>query len=462
MNITPELSKALPHDGLAERAILGAMLIDNGYANEVFSAINSDDFYRDSHKKIAGAVCKLIDEGKAADTITVAGQLEKENELKFVGGYDYLNSLLDGIPANINIEEYVNIVRERAALRRLILTSMGVIREGVEPKADTKDILTKLQEDLIGIADAEIQRGFHPSRKIVPETIELIENIQKHGDSGGIKTEFYELDNLTGGFQKSDFIVIAARPSMGKTALGLNMAAKMAVKFGKSVGFFSIEMARQQIMMRLLATEANVSMSALRTGKPHLNQQEWNNIRLAAENLKNAKLHIDDSATLSIIEMKTRARRLKRERGLDIVFVDYLQLMKVTGENLRRSDSRAQEVAIISASLKELAKEMQIPVVAMAQLNRAPEHRGGTKEGGPRYQLSDLKESGAIEQDADVVMFLHREEQVNQDTEKKGEADLFVAKQRNGPTGKVVLAFMAKYTKFGNLEHREYDEEGYM
>lgn len=458
MNFTPELNKALPHDGLAERALLGAMLIDNKYTSEVFSAINSDDFFRESHQKIAAAINRIVDGGKAADTITVADSLEKENELKFVGGYEYLNSLLDGIPANINIEEYIDIVKDKAALRKLILTSMGVIKSGVEPKADTKDILTKLQEDLIQIADIEIQGGFHSSKKVVPETLDLIESIQKHGDSGGIKSDFYELDSMTGGFQKSDLIVIAARPSMGKTALGLNMAAKMAVKFEKSVGFFSIEMARQQIMMRLLATEANVSMSALRTGRPHLNQQEWSNLRLAAENLAKAKIYLDDSASLSIIEMKTRARRLIRERSLDIVFVDYLQLMKVTGENLRRSDSRAQEVAIISASLKELAKELQIPVVALAQLNRAPEQRG-SKRDGPKYQLSDLKESGAIEQDADVIIFLHREEQIDRDTEKKGEADLIVAKQRNGPTGKITLAFIDKYTKFGNLEHREYEDD---
>lgn len=458
MNFTPELNKALPHDGLAERALLGAMLIDNKYTSEVFSALNSDDFFRESHQKIAAAISRVVDGGKAADTITVADSLEKEKELKFVGGYEYLNSLLDGIPANINIEEYIDIVKDKAALRRLILTSMGVIKSGVEPKADTKDILTKLQEDLIQIADIEIQGGFHSSQRVVPETLDLIESIQKHGDSGGVKSDFYELDSLTGGFQKSDLIVIAARPSMGKTALGLNMAAKMAVKFEKSVGFFSIEMARQQIMMRLLATEANVNMSALRTGRPHLNQQEWSNLRLAAENLSKAKIYLDDSASLSIIEMKTRARRLMREKGLDIVFVDYLQLMKVTGENLRRSDSRAQEVAIISASLKELAKELNIPVVALAQLNRAPEQRG-SKRDGQKYQLSDLKESGAIEQDADVIIFLHREEQIDRDTEKKGEADLIVAKQRNGPTGKITLAYIDKYTKFGNLEHREYEDD---
>jgi len=328
---------------------------------------------------------------------------------------------------------------------------MGVIKSGSEPKAETQEILTRLQEDIIKIADIEIRAGFAPSSEIVHETMDKIEGIQKHGDSGGVKTDFYELDNTTGGFQQGDFIVIAARPSMGKTALALNIAANMAIKAEKSVGFFSIEMARHQIMMRLLATRAGIDMSALTTGRKRLTKQEWQTLEMAASDLGKAKLYIDDSASLSIIEMKTRARRLWREKGLDIVFVDYLQLIKVTGEQLRRSDSRAQEVAIISASLKELAKELQIPVVGLAQLNRAPEQRGSRKE-GIKYQLSDLKESGAIEQDADVVMFLHREEQVDRETERKGEADLIVAKQRNGPTGKILLAFQDKYTKFTNME----------
>lgn len=334
---------------------------------------------------------------------------------------------------------------------------MGVIKSGTEPKADTKDILTRLQEDLIRIADTEIGGGFSPSSQIVSETLEKIEGIQKHGDSGGAKTDLYELDNMTGGFQKGDLVIIAARPSMGKTALALNIAATMAIKFGKAVGFFSIEMARHQIMMRLLSTRAGIDMSALTTGRKRLNKQEWQTMEMAANDLGKSNFYIDDSASLSIIEMKTRARRLWREKGLDVIFVDYLQLIKVTGEQSRRTDSRAQEVAIISASLKELAKELEIPVVALAQLNRSPEQRGGRKE-GIKYQLSDLKESGAIEQDADVIMFLHREEQVDRESERKGEADLIVAKQRNGPTGKIVLAFQDKYTKFANMEFgdREY------
>ena len=281
--------------------------------------------------------------------------------------------------------------------------------------------------------------------------MERIEAIQKHGESGGLKTGYYELDSMTGGLQKSDLIVVAARPSMGKTAIALNIAANIALKEQKSVGFFSIEMSKHQIMMRLLSTRAEIDMSALMTGKKHLNQQEWHALEMAAGELGKAKIYIDDSASLSIIEMKTRARRLWKEKNLDVIFVDYLQLIKVSGDQLRRNDSRAQEVAIISSSLKELAKELDVPVVAVAQLNRAPEQRGGNREGGPRYQLSDLKESGSIEQDADVIMFLHREEQIDRDTERKGEADLILAKQRNGPTGRITLAYQDKYTKFANM-----------
>ncbi len=455
-NLNSDLDKALPNDEFAERAILGAMLIDNNYANEVFSQISSEDFYREAHKLISTAIDFLVNNGGVADIVTVSGHLKKKNEIKFVGGYEYINSLIDGIPANLIIGEYVKIVKDRASLRKVILTSMGVIKKGVEANADTESLLNELQEDIIKISEDRVKAGFHASSVVVPETMQLIENIQKHGDSGGLRTSYDELDTMTGGFQKGDLVVIAARPSMGKTALALNIAENIA-RSGHAVGFFSIEMSKTQIMMRLLAVKSRISMSAIRSGKPHFTQKEWNAIELAAGELEAAKLYIDDSATLSIVEMKTRARRLKNERGLDVIFVDYLQLIKVTGDMLRRSDSRAQEVAVISASLKEIAKELEIPVVALAQLNRSPEQRGPRKEGGPKYQLSDLKESGAIEQDADVIIFLHREEQNDKDTERKGEADVIVAKQRNGPTGKIVLAYQDKYTKFSNLERMDTD-----
>ncbi len=453
MNNPSDPSK-LPGSDHAEKAVLGAMLIDNRYIDIVFNEINSDDFYRASNKTIAAAIYNVYESGSKADTLTVGEHLGKD-ELKFVGGYAYLNSLTDGIPENFEIQDYVDIVKDRSVLRKIISTSSEVISSGLEPKADVRSILAKLQDDIIKIAGAEIDDGFKSSEKIVPDTIKKIRDIQKHGDSGGLKSGFYELDDMTGGFQSSDLIIIAARPSMGKTALGLNIASNIAIKGNKSVGFFSIEMSKLQIMLRMLATEAEVNMSALIRGKYNLTNQEWKKLELAAEALSKSKIYIDDSATLSILEMKTRARRLKRESGLDIIFVDYLQLMKVTGENLRRNDSRAQEVAIISASLKELAKELQVPVVAMAQLNRSPEQRGSRRDGGIKYQLSDLKESGAIEQDADVIMFLHRDEQNEKETDRKGIADLIIAKQRNGPTGKIELAFQDKYTKFNNYDSSE-------
>ncbi len=453
MSPASEIKKALPSDEFAERAILGAMLINNKYANEVFSEIHSEDFYRNSHQKIAAAIDFLINKGEAADIVTIAGYLDKKGELKYAGGFEYINSLIDGIPESLNIAEYVKSVKDRSVLRQIVKTSMGIAKKGVEEAVDSESILEELQGDILKISGNSTKGGFHPATEVVPDTMARIESIQKEGDGGGIPTGFYELDDMTAGFHSGELIVLAARPSMGKTAMGLNIASNMAVKSKVSVGFFSIEMTRAQIMMRLLALRAEVNMKSLMTGKPRFNQQEWRQLELAAGEFEKSKIYIDDSPTLSVVEMKTRARRLKNEKGLDIIFVDYLQLMKVTGDSGRKVDSRSQEVAIISSSLKELAKELEIPVVALAQLNRSPEQRGGGKDGGgPKYQLSDLKESGAIEQDADLIMFLHREEQVNKETERLGEADLIIAKQRNGPTGKILMAYLSKYTKFANLD----------
>ncbi len=450
-----EINQVLPHDEIAEKALLGAMLIDNHYVNQVFAELGSDDFFRDSHTLIAQAILQLANSGSAVDIITISSFLEKKKKLQFVGGHAFITALVDDIPENLDIKEYIKIVKDRSTLRKIILTSRGIMQKGVDPAADTISLLNEMQEDIIKISEDRVKKGFVATAEMVPETMELIERIQGGGESQGLKTGLYDLDDITSGFQNGDLIVFAARPSMGKTALALNIAVHMAVKEEKSVAFYSIEMSRLQVLMRMLAVHAKVSMSSIRTGKPHLTHKEWSDLELAASELQKARLYVDDSASLSIVEMKARARKLKAEKNLDIVFVDYLQLMKVTGENLRRSDTRAQEVAVITAALKELAKELQIPVVAMAQLNRAPETRGGKKEKGPKYQLSDLKESGSIEQDADVVIFIHRDDQFDKDSERKGEADLIIAKQRNGPTGKIVLAFIDKYTKFANLEFRE-------
>lgn len=452
-----ETERPLPHNDLAEKAVLGAMLVNNRYVNEVFSQLESSDFYRRSHLLIASAILKITNDGRPADIITVADQLQKSNEINQAGGYAYVAALADEIPENLDIVEYINIIKDHSALRKLITSSRSIIEESLDFKADADTILAQVQESIIKIAEARDKRGFVPTGKLMPEAMRVIENIQKHGESGGLKSGFYELDDIISGFQPGEFSVIAARPSMGKTALALNIVLNMALKQEKTVGFFSIEMSREQIMMRLLATRSKISMSSIRTGKPLLSRKEWHDLELASSEIERAKIFIDDSPSLSIVEMKTRARRLKIEHSLDIVFVDYLQLMKVGESQVRKNDSRAQEVAIISSSLKELAKELGIPVLALAQLNRSPETRG-RGEKGAKYQLSDLKESGAIEQDADLIVFLHREEQNDKDTERKGEADLIVAKQRNGPTGRAVLAYIDKFTKFANLEIREREE----
>jgi replicative DNA helicase len=453
--MAPEINSVLPHDEIAEKALLGAMLIDNRYVNQVFSDISSEDFFRDSHILIAQGILHLINANSAADIITISSFLEKQKKLQFVGGHAFVTSLVDDIPENLDIQEYIKIVKDRSTLRKIILTSRLISQKGTEPAADTGSLLNEMQEGIIKISENRDKKGFISTADMIPDAMELIEKIQKKGESQGLKTGYYELDDITSGFQNGDLIVFAARPSMGKTALALNIAVNMAIKEEKSVAFYSIEMSRIQVLMRMMAIHAKVSMSSIRTGKPNLTKKEWHDLELAASELQKARLFVDDSASLSIVEMKARARKLKVERNLDIVFIDYLQLIKVTGENLRRSDTRAQEVTVITASLKELAKELQIPVVAMAQLNRSPETRGGKREKGPKYQLSDLKESGSIEQDADVVIFIHRDDQFDKDSERKGEADLIVAKQRNGPTGKIVLAFLDKFTKFANMEFRE-------
>lgn len=453
-----ELKKSLPYDEFAERAVLGAMLIDNKYANEVFSEIEPSDFYRNSNQVIAAAINNLVNDGTTADIITVSGHLDRKNDLKIAGGHEYITTLIDGVPDSIDISVYIKTILDLSVLRQLVLASANVVKKGVEEGVDSKSLLSDLQDNLIKISNYQDKEGFHSAEDIVPITVDQIENIQKHGNSNGIVTGFTEVDRMTGGFQKGDLVVIAARPSMGKTALALNILANMGIKSEKSIGFFSIEMNELQIMMRLLALRANINLGQLMRGKKKLTGPEWQQLNMAASEFRNSKIYIDDSAVLSIIEMKTRARRLQRERGLDAVFVDYLQLVKVTGDNLRRSDSKAQEVAIISSSLKAMAKELNIPVIALAQLNRSPEQRGGSQDGVPKYQLSDLKESGAIEQDADVIMFIHREEQYNKETDRTGEADLIIAKQRNGPTGNIKLAYISEFTKFANLEYSDYSD----
>ncbi len=446
-------NKLLPYDNHIEKALLGAMLLDNSLINKVFSQIDSQDFYVSGHQILAKLIWEYSDKSLSVDPVKVISVLEERKQLNFVGGLDYINSLMDGIPTNINVEEYTEILRDKASLRKVLQSFYKTIDDGNrEGFNNAGEIIDSLQETLIRQSDLRQKVGFVSGENLFPETLDYIEKIQKHGDIDGIKSDFIELDDKTSGFHKSDLIVLAARPSMGKTALGLNMALNMALNSKKKIGFFSIEMNKLQIAMRLIAIRAEIDLKVLFSGKPKLKSPERERLNEAINELQNAEIYIDDSPSLSVVEMKTKARRLQQEKGLDIVFIDYLQLLKVGfGNRNVKFDSRANEVAFISSSLKEMAKELNIPVVALAQLNRAPESRGNRRSESPKYQLSDLKESGAIEQDADLIIFIHREEQQNHDTERKGEADLIIAKQRNGPTGRIVLAYLSQYTKFANM-----------
>jgi replicative DNA helicase len=454
-----ELIDSLPHDDFSEKAVLGILLLDNSYFNEVLKNIQPDDFFSEAHRSIASAVTHLLNKNQAADTITVSEYLKANQKLKIAGGYEYIESLVDSVPKNINIKYYIDSIKEKSTLRKIIATSAKTIQDTREPQAQTTDILSRLQERLINIAESGIVTDLKPTNETVPQTLNRIKSFQKQGKQLGIISSFYDLDKLVGGFQKSDLIIIAARPSMGKTALALNFALNIALGKDKKVAFFSIESTAYQIISRLLSLRSNIDLKTLITGYRKLSSKEWNKLELAASEIAKTSFYIDDSSALSIIDLKTRARRIHKEKGLDILFVDYLQLIRVSDMNRGLYDSRAREVALISASLKEIAKELDVPVVALAQLNRAPELRSGrsrTRESAtdtiPFYQLSDLKESGAIEQDADIIMFLHREEQVNQDTGRTGEADIIISKNRNGPTGRIKLAFIDRYTKFANFE----------
>ncbi len=446
----------LPHDEISERAVLGAILLnpDRELLAKLFETLRSDDFFLPQNRLIFNAIEELYNKQSGIDSSTVGAFLQDKRRLKSAGGLAYISELIDQVPEKINFEDYVNNVKQKSLLRNIINVARDALEKSKADFADPDSVLNEIEKEILQIKNRSDQGGFIELAKFIPEALRYVNLIQKEGLTAGIKTGFTELDALTAGFHRGELIIIAARPSMGKTAIGLNIAYHQAIKEGKRIAFFSIEMPRIQIVLRLLSMATRISMHALRTGRPHLSAQEWAKLEQEAVRLQKSAFYIDDSASLTILDLKNRARQLN---SVDIIFVDYLQLIKVGRDTSRKIDSRSSEVGAISAGLKELAKELNIPVVALTQLNRAPEWRKGKKE--TKYMLSDLRESGNIEQDADVVIFLHREEQIDPDTEKKGIAELIIAKQRNGPTGRVQLAFENRFTRFSNLEVRIADEE---
>jgi len=445
------LKKTPPHNIEAEKAVLGGILVSNEKLNVVLSIIVPEDFYKDAHRRILEKIIRLVDTGRPVDLLTLTEELQKSRELEGSGGASYLSSLMDGIPKSLNIEYHARIIKEKALLRRLIVSSARIIKSSYDQKEEADQLLDEAQAAIIDVAEQRIKPGFVRVGDLTTESLDVIDILRNRKEAvTGIPTGFRDLDSLTSGFHPSEFVVIAARPSMGKTALCLNISQHVALKTDYGVGFFSLEMSKEQVVLRLLCSEAQLDLKKARTG--FIGEREFERLKLAAEALAPANVFVDETPALTVMEMKAKARRLKMEQSLDIVFVDYMQLMRPGV----RMENRTQEISFISRSLKELAKELRIPVVGISQLSRAPE-KGRSK---PIPMLSDLRESGAIEQDADVVIFIYRPEFYNPEDETlRGIAEVNIAKQRNGPIGKLQMVFLKEYARFADMKHAFSGEE---
>ncbi len=444
------LDRGLPASADAERAILGAILLDNSSYPQAAEHLQADDFSLDSHRRIYLRMMELAENGRAIDFVTLTEQLGQHKEIESVGGVAYVTSLTDGLPRVKNIEQYVKIVKDKALLRGLIHAASAAVQQAYEQDAPAEEIIDAAESAIFKVAEQRIGQGFLGITEIVKQSFGSIDKLYEQGQRiTGLETHFEDFDGLTSGLQKSDLVIIAARPSMGKTAFAINIAENAAVMDHKVVGVFSLEMSRESLLLRLLCSQARVDSHKLRTG--FLGRDDYNKLVSGLAALVEAPIFIDDTPGISMSEMRAKCRRLQQAQGrLDLIIVDYLQLVAGTpaGGGGKRYENRTQEVSAISRGLKGLAKEMRCPVMALSQLSRAPEARTGNN----RPQLSDLRESGAIEQDADVVGFIFREEVYKpDDPDLEGKAELIIAKQRNGPTGIVRMAFIKRSTRFENL-----------
>jgi len=436
----PFFEKGLPSNLEAERSILGAILLDNAVCNQAIELLRRDDFFLESHRRIFDKMIALSERLMPIDLITLGDELRRAGEFEQIGGATYIASLIDGVPRTDTIEPYAKLVKSKSMLRKLISASNQIIALAFEEEDETDLIIDKAEQMIFQIAEDRARQGFQYVGDVAHRRLEQIEQMAGRPEMiTGVPTGFTDFDRMTSGLQRQELIVIAARPSMGKTALALNMA-QYASKNANVVGIFSLEMSAEQLVSRLLCSEARVDAHRLRTG--YLNREEWARLADALRRLCETKVYIDDTPGVGVLEMRAKSRRLKAEHGLDLLVIDYLQLMAGRG----RIESRQQEVSQISRDLKVLAKELDVPVVALSQLSRAPETRSEHKP-----QLSDLRESGAIEQDSDVVCFIYREELYNPTDENQGTAELIIGKQRNGPTGSVPLAFLKEFTRFENM-----------
>jgi replicative DNA helicase len=439
-----------PQNIEAEQAVLGSVLLEQEALTVTSEILIPDDFYRTSHQKIYQAILTLSDKGEPVDLVTVTAELADQNLLDEVGGVSYLAELANSVPTAANVEFYARIIEEKSVLRRLIRTATTIASEGYEREDDVEGLLSDAEKKILEVAQQKNTKAFQNIKDVLVVTYDKIETLHhRKGDITGIPTGFTELDKMTAGFQRNDLIIVAARPSVGKTAFSLNIAQNVATKTDENVAIFSLEMGADQLVMRMLCAEGNINAQRLRTGD--LTPEDWGKLTMAMGSLSNAGIYIDDTPGIRVGEIRAKCRRLKQESGLGMILIDYLQLIQGNGKG---GENRQQEVSEISRSLKALARELQVPVIALSQLSRGVESRQDK-----RPMMSDIRESGSIEQDADIVAFLYRDDYYDKETEKKDIIEIIIAKQRNGPVGTVELAFVKEFNKFVNLERR-FDEPG--
>jgi replicative DNA helicase len=437
--------RTLPHNLEAERSVLGAILLHNDAFNLAAEVIDAGDFFREAHRRIFNKMVALTERGDAIDLVTLKEELGRSGDLEEVGGPAYITALVDGVPRSTNVEHYARIIKEKATLRSLIFSANKILATAYEAEEDADAILDQAEHAIFAIADRKIRDGFVSLRELAQGSLDTIERLHARKELiTGVPTGFTDLDEMTSGLQPSDLVIIAARPSMGKTSLVLNIAQHVGTKTDMTVGIFSLEMSKEQLFLRMLTGEARIDAHRLRGG--FLGERDWGKLSRAIGALSESKIFIDDAPAIGVLEMRAKCRRLASEHKLNLVVIDYIQLMQGRG----RFENRTLELASISRALKGLAKELRVPVVVLSQLSRAPESRSDH-----RPQLSDLRESGALEQDADVVVFIYRADmygdKTQPPTDAQGVAEIIVAKQRNGPTGIVRLAFIREFTRFENL-----------
>ncbi|MER2236690.1 MAG: replicative DNA helicase [Psychrobacillus sp.] len=439
----PLLDRVPPHNQEAEQSVLGAIFLEPQALITAAEIVMPEDFYRVAHQKIFQTMLRLSDQGKAIDVVTVTEELSSKKELEDVGGISYISEIANAVPTAANIGHYAKIVEEKSILRRLIRVATTIVEDGFTREDEVEALLSEAERKMMEVANRKNAGDFKHIKDVLVETYDNIEKLHtRKGDVTGIPTGFRDLDRITAGFQRNDLIIVAARPSVGKTAFALNVAQNVATKTDENVAIFSLEMGAEQLVMRMLCAEGNIDAQVLRTGA--LTTEDWRKLTMAMGSLSNAGIYIDDTPGIRVNEIRAKCRRLKQESGLGMILIDYLQLIQGSGGS---QANRQQEVSEISRSLKGLARELKVPVIALSQLSRGVEQRQDK-----RPMMSDLRESGSIEQDADIVSFLYREDYYDKETENQNMMEIIIAKQRNGPTGTVTLAFVKEFNKFVNID----------